>query len=60
MSELDSLEYSVDVLGQPEPIFSPEELNVKKYLRTALALILTALPRAYKYFGSRNKADTSR
>ena len=30
-SELDSLEYSVDVLGQPEAISSPTELNVKKY-----------------------------
>ena len=29
--ELDSLEYSVDVLGQPESISSPAELNVKKY-----------------------------
>ena len=29
--ELDSLEYSVDVLGQPEPISSPAELDVKKY-----------------------------
>ena len=31
VSELDSLEYSVDVLGQPEPISSPAELDVKKY-----------------------------
>ncbi len=31
VSELDSLEYSVDVLGQPEPIPSPAELDVKKY-----------------------------
>lgn len=31
ISELDGLEYSVDVLGQPEPIFSPAELDVKKY-----------------------------
>ena len=31
VSELDSLEYSVDVLGQPEPISSPEQLGVKKY-----------------------------
>ena len=31
ISELDSLEYSVDVLGQPEPIVSPAELDVKKY-----------------------------
>ena len=31
VSELDSLEYSVDVLGQPEPISSPAELEVKKY-----------------------------
>ena len=29
--ELDSLEYSVDVLGEPEPIFSPAELDVKHY-----------------------------
>ena len=31
VSELDSLEYSVDVLGSPEPISSPAELDVKKY-----------------------------
>ncbi len=31
IGELDSLEYSVDVLGQPEPISSPEQLDVKKY-----------------------------
>lgn len=31
VSELDSLEYSVDVLGKPEPISSPAELDVKKY-----------------------------
>ena len=31
VSELDSLEYSVDVLGRPEPISSPAELDVKKY-----------------------------
>ena len=31
VSELDSLEYSVDVLGQPEPISSAAELDVKKY-----------------------------
>ena len=31
VSELDSLEYSVDVLGQPEPIASQAELDVKKY-----------------------------
>ena len=31
VSELDSLEYSVDVLGQPEPIVSPDQLDVKKY-----------------------------
>jgi len=31
VSELDSLEYSVDVLGQPESIASPAELDVKKY-----------------------------
>ena len=31
ISELDSLEYSVDVLGQPEPIVSQAELDVKKY-----------------------------
>ena len=29
--ELDSLEYSVDVLGMPEPILSPAELDVKRY-----------------------------
>lgn len=29
--ELDSLEYSVDVLGQAEPISSPDQLDVKKY-----------------------------
>ena len=29
--ELDSLEYSVDVLGRPEPISSPAELDVKRY-----------------------------
>ena len=29
--ELDSLEYSVDVLGEPETISSPAELDVKKY-----------------------------
>ncbi len=31
ISELDSLEYSVDVLGKPEAIPSPAELDVKKY-----------------------------
>lgn len=31
VAELDSLEYSVDVLGQPESISSPAELDVKKY-----------------------------
>lgn len=31
IAELDSLEYSVDVLGQPEAISSPAELDVKKY-----------------------------
>ena len=31
VSELDSLEYSVDVLGAPEAIASPAELDVKKY-----------------------------
>ena len=31
VAELDSLEYSVDVLGQPEPIASPDQLDVKKY-----------------------------
>ena len=31
VAELDSLEYSVDVLGQPEPIVSPDQLDVKKY-----------------------------
>ena len=30
-SELDSLEYSVDVLGEPEPIISPSQLDVKRY-----------------------------
>jgi len=29
--ELDSLEYSVDVLSQPEPISFPDQLDVKKY-----------------------------
>ena len=29
--ELDSLEYSVDVLGEPEAISSPEQLDVKRY-----------------------------
>ena len=29
--ELDSLEYSVDVLGEPEAISSPAELDVKRY-----------------------------
>lgn len=29
--ELDSLEYSVDVLGVPEPISSPAELDIKRY-----------------------------
>ncbi len=29
--ELDSLEYSVDVLGEPEPISGPDELDVKRY-----------------------------
>ena len=29
--ELDGLEYSVDVLGKPEPVSSPAELDVKKY-----------------------------
>ncbi len=29
--ELDSLEYSIDVLGAPEPVSSPEQLDVKKY-----------------------------
>ncbi len=31
VEELDGLEYSVDVLGKPEPISSPAELDVKKY-----------------------------
>ena len=31
MDELDSLEYSVDVLGEPEVISSPAELDVKRY-----------------------------
>ena len=30
-SELDSLEYSVDVLGEPERILSPSQLDVKRY-----------------------------
>ncbi len=30
-SELDSIEYSVDVLGAPEPIDSPAQLDVKRY-----------------------------
>lgn len=29
--ELDGLEYSVDVLGPPEPIASPDQLDVKRY-----------------------------
>lgn len=29
--ELDSLEYSVDVLGEPEEIASPDELDVRRY-----------------------------
>ena len=29
--ELDSLEYSVDVLGEPEAISSPAELDIKRY-----------------------------
>ena len=29
--ELDSLEYSVDILGEPEAISSPAELDVKRY-----------------------------
>ena len=29
--ELDTLVYSVDVLGAPEPVSSPGELDVKKY-----------------------------
>ena len=31
VEELEDLEYSVDVLGAPEPISSPAELDVKKY-----------------------------
>ncbi len=31
LPELDSLEYSVDVLGEPEAISSPSELDVRKY-----------------------------
>ena len=31
IGELGSLEYSVDVLGQPESISSPDQLDVKKY-----------------------------
>lgn len=30
-SELDKLEYSVDVLGQPEPVDSPAQLDSKQY-----------------------------
>lgn len=30
-AELDTLEYSVDVLAPPEPIDSPEQLDVKRY-----------------------------
>ena len=30
-AELDELEYSVDVLGQPEPVDSPAQLNPKTY-----------------------------
>ncbi len=30
-AELDQLEYSVDVLGEPEPISSPAQLDVKRY-----------------------------
>ena len=30
-AELDTLEYSVDVLGEPQSIDSPEQLDVKKY-----------------------------
>lgn len=29
--ELDDLEYNVDVLGQPEPMASPNQLDVKRY-----------------------------
>ena len=29
--ELEALEYSVDVLGEPEPIVSPSQLDVKRY-----------------------------
>lgn len=31
LEELDSLEYNVDVLGAPEPISSPAQLDVKRY-----------------------------
>ncbi len=31
VQELDRLEYSVDVLEEPEPIASPEQLDVKRY-----------------------------
>lgn len=31
LDELDSLEYSVDVLGEPEAISSPDQLDVKRY-----------------------------
>ncbi|MDO4750208.1 MAG: AMMECR1 domain-containing protein, partial [Eubacteriales bacterium] len=29
--ELDQLEYNVDVLGKPEPVDSPDQLDVKRY-----------------------------
>lgn len=31
VEELDELEYSVDVLGQPEPVDSPDQLDPKRY-----------------------------
>ena len=31
VDELDDIEYSVDVLGEPERIFSVNDLNVKRY-----------------------------
>ena len=31
IDELDELEYSVDVLGDPERVFSLDDLDVKKY-----------------------------
>ena len=31
INELDQMEYSVDVLGQPEPVASPDELDPRQY-----------------------------